>query len=73
MDAECDRQATVVSRLFRLLLLEMIDVPLRNYSQFRGWEKLQTELRLFFEIFEFRICFINILQLQGALYLDQKL
>ena len=45
--------------------LATIDVPSRNCSQFRGWGELQREL---FEIFEFRICLINILQLQGALY-----
>jgi len=32
--------------------------------------KLQMELRLFLEIFEFRICLTNILQLQRALNVD---
>jgi len=47
--------------------LATIDVPSRIVLSYEVPEKLQRELRLCLEIFEFRICLINILQLQGAL------
>ena len=65
LDAECDRQATVVGRLLTTLGDDRRAVA-KLFSSEIG-EKLQRELRLCLEIFEFLICLINILQLQGAL------
>ena len=64
LDAECDRQATVVSRLMTTLGDDRrAVVSSRNILSAEVGEKLQRELR-FLEIFEFRICLINIPQLQ---------
>jgi len=67
LDAECDQRAMVGRR-------STVDNTWRRSTCNReiilsseDGEKLQKELRLCMDIFEFRICLINILQLQGAL------
>ena len=63
LDAECDQQATVVSQLLTTNGDDRHVVTKLFLVQKLGKRKL----RLFSEIFEFHICLINILQLQGAL------
>jgi len=74
LDDECDRQAAVIGRLLTTLGddrrgVRRCEIILSS----EVGEMLQGELRLIFDILEFRICSIKILQLQGALPLDQKL
>jgi len=68
LDAECDRQATVVGRLLTTFSDGRRAVGSEIILSSEAGEKLQRELRLCLEILEFRICLINILQLQGALF-----
>jgi len=64
-DAECDRQATDTGRLLTTLGDDRLSEVILS-SEAQVGEKLQRELRLFLKIslLKFRICLINILQLQ---------
>ena len=61
LDAECDRQATVVGRLLTTQRRSTCRREIILSSEVG--EKLQRELCLCLEMFEFRICLINILGL----------
>jgi len=58
LDAECNRQATVVGRKLTTLGVDRCRREIILSSE------LQRELHLCLEAFVFRICFINVIQLQ---------
>jgi len=68
LDTESDQQAMVVGRLLTTLgddqhaIVKLFLVQMLEKSS-----EVQMELHLCFEIFKFRTCLINILQLQGVL------
>jgi len=47
VDAQCDKQATVVGRT-QLTTLATVDVPWRNFSKSRVWDKVAERSTLIF-------------------------
>jgi len=71
LDAACDRQVTVVSQMLTTLSYDQHAIMKLFLVQMLG--KAPEEITIILEILKCRICLINILQLQGAWPLDQKL